>query len=142
MAYNVIHNHEALSVISRHAMFINALLFSSICCTGSGFSISTDVGAPTISLGGSHQNIGLHTDARANVVLLTYLLAFQQFDGDVKDQLYSWLPRTLGSNVRCVLSMVNGSLAHEALKGRGLKEASLKVLPVLDLEQKMVSHQI
>ena len=30
--------------------------------------------APTISLG-SHQNIGLHTGARANVVLLTYLLA-------------------------------------------------------------------
>ena len=28
--------------------------------------------APTISPG-SHQNIGLHTDARANVVLLTYL---------------------------------------------------------------------
>ena len=28
---------------------------------------------PTISLG-SHQNIGLHTGARANVVLLTYLL--------------------------------------------------------------------
>ena len=27
--------------------------------------------APTISLG-SHQNIGLHTGARANVVLLTY----------------------------------------------------------------------
>ena len=31
--------------------------------------------APTISLG-SHQNIGLHTGARANVVLLTYLLSF------------------------------------------------------------------
>ena len=29
--------------------------------------------APTISLG-SHQNIELHTGARANVVLLTYLL--------------------------------------------------------------------
>ena len=28
--------------------------------------------APTISLS-SHQNIGLHTGARANVVLLTYL---------------------------------------------------------------------
>ena len=31
--------------------------------------------APTISLG-SHQNIGLHTGARANVVLLTYLLTY------------------------------------------------------------------
>ena len=30
---------------------------------------------PTISLG-SHQNIGLHTGARANVVLLTYLLKY------------------------------------------------------------------
>ena len=30
---------------------------------------------PTISLG-SHQNIGLHTGARANVVLLTYLLTY------------------------------------------------------------------
>ena len=32
--------------------------------------------APTISLG-SHQNIGLRTGARANVVLLTYLLSFK-----------------------------------------------------------------
>ena len=32
--------------------------------------------APTISLG-SHQNIGLHTGAHANVVLLTYLLNFK-----------------------------------------------------------------
>ena len=32
--------------------------------------------AITISLG-SHQNIGLHTGARANVVLLTYLLTCQ-----------------------------------------------------------------
>ena len=34
----------------------------------------------TISLG-SHQNIGLHTGARANVVLLTYLLTSQTYGG-------------------------------------------------------------
>ena len=34
--------------------------------------------APTISLD-SHQNISLHTGARANVVLLTYLLSFKNY---------------------------------------------------------------
>ena len=38
--------------------------------------LSYETPAPTISLG-SHQNIGLHTGARANVVLLTYLLITQ-----------------------------------------------------------------
>ena len=44
---------------------------------------------PTISLG-SHQNIGLHTGARANVVLLTYLLTFS----DLGFTLISQLVRT------------------------------------------------
>ena len=50
---------------------------SSQCLTPSPLAIaSTNLNrAPTISLG-SHQNIGLHTGARANVVLLTYLLTY------------------------------------------------------------------
>ena len=36
--------------------------------------------APTISLG-SHQNIGLHTGACANVVLLTYVLTYTYLQG-------------------------------------------------------------
>ena len=43
-------------------------------CSSSSLSICVPP-APTISLG-SHQNIGLHTGARANVVLLTYLLTY------------------------------------------------------------------
>ena len=42
------------------------------CPPANAFQLS----ASTISLG-SHQNIGLHTGARANVVFLTYLLKYQ-----------------------------------------------------------------
>ena len=43
--------------------------------------------APTISLG-SHQNIGLHNGARANVVLLTYLShSWQSFKKHYKSEL-------------------------------------------------------
>ena len=57
---------HALVLLSRYNFSTSIYLHTST-------SILPVYSTPTISLG-SHQNIGLHTGACANVVLLTYLL--------------------------------------------------------------------
>ena len=51
--------------------------------------MATIVTIVRISLG-FHQNIGLHTDARANVVLLTYLLTLKYYSNvDKMTEMYT-----------------------------------------------------
>ena len=50
-----------------------------------------------ISLG-SHQNIGLHTGARANVVLLTYLLTYLLLNSSLKTLNYFWFQDAITSS--------------------------------------------
>ena len=65
------------------------------------WDVTRATASPTISLG-SHQNIGLHTGARANVVLLTYLLTLLSQS--------SLMPALLGGVIWTLLERPESSL--------------------------------
>ena len=48
--------------------------------------------------------------------------SFLKLDIEPDTELYAWLPDKLPPNVRCVMSMINNSPAHQQLKGRGTEK--------------------
>ena len=47
------------------------------------------------------------------------ICSFLKLDVEPDTEMYAWLPDKLPPNVRCVMSMINNSPAHQQLKGRG-----------------------
>ena len=49
---------------------------------------------------------------------INWYCSFLKLDIEPDTELYAWLPDKLPPNVRCVMSMINNSPAHQQLKGR------------------------
>lgn len=54
--------------------------------------------------------------------------------------MISWLPRKLAPQVRCVLTMINGTAVHQALIARETKPIEVVISP-LDIDSRKVRHK-
>ena len=55
---------------------------------------------------------------------------YLQFDDELASQIVSWLPRKLAPNIRCILSMEDGSVQHKKLMSRESKAQELYMTPL------------